>query len=449
MYIYDEEFRRRLQEEAARNGTSINKSASTRLSPQQVAQLAAQKSAEDKRKDSIINAGAQAGGALVGEATGVEGLGGYASGAYNLYDAIKGGGSSKDRITQGVQGASQIAGAAGVPGAGMVGGVIGGAQVASSNLPADKKADATKRIAEDVAAGVATGGISGAVQLGDKYLLDGKINNVRNKYDKVMDSPLGAITGPARWGANQLTDKALEKGFSLFGSGKGKDQVQRDAVRKILRESGFLGDPKAEDWNLENPDGTSFDIGKDGGARLGDGRRYFDVNTETQGNAIGSVNPLAYLITGGNEKLATEFSGYFTNTVTQGAGATDPKVANLNALDKYKKAGFDTAEKAIAGIDDLLKAGKIDEQKAQAFKGGIATVFGTATKAAAPQGATPVRRGNSGGAGKKRRQKFTYQPNVYTPNVYAPTTTAPMGAPSAYGDAFAESLANIYRMNQE
>lgn len=59
---------------------------------------------------------------------------------------------------------------------------------------------------------------------------------------------------------------------------------------------------------------------KDGGARLEDGRGYMDVDTAKQGASIGAMNPLAYILTGGDEKLATSFAGYFTNTVTQGDG---------------------------------------------------------------------------------------------------------------------------------
>jgi hypothetical protein len=315
--------------------------------------------------------------------------GGYAAAAYQLYKAMK----SKDRTQQvlGSAGAANTAAQAGGligSGAGAgIGAAIGAVGIGMSDADAKAKAKATRRLAEDTGLGVATGGVSGLVQVADQALLGGKINSARNKLDKVMDSPIGMIINPIGFANNKLTDKVLEKGFSMFGSGKGEDQVRRDAIRKMMQEQGMFGGSK-DDWTLENADGSSFDVGKDGGARLEDGRRYFDVNTEKQGAAIGSVNPLAYLMTGGNKQLATDMAGYLTNTITQGKGASDAATANLNALDKYKKAGFDTMDKASAGVDEMLKAGKIDQATADAFKGGLRTVYGASAPPSTTQPST-------------------------------------------------------------
>ncbi len=401
---------------------------------------------KNQQKDrALTQAGISIGGQVIGDQLDIKGVPGYGLGAYNVYQAATGKGSTKDRILQGGTGASQIAGAAGVPGMGYVAPVLGGIGIASSDASPEQKAQATRRLAEDTGLNIATGGVSGLVQLADKQFLGGKINNLRNKYDKIMDSPIGMAINPIGFATNKITGKAMEKAFSLGGSGKGEDQQQRDVVRKMLKESGFLGDPKAEDWNLENPDGTSFDIGKDGGARLEDGRRYSDVDTTKQGAAIGAVNPLAYIITGGDEKLATNFAGYFTNTITQGEGATNPETARLNALDKYKKAGIDTPDKAIAKIDELLKSGKIDEEKAAAFKGGIASVFSPSAPTT-PSGSATRPATTSAPSRKPARRMTRYARNVYTPNTYEIPQVAPPAVD--YGGNFAEALANVYADNQ-
>jgi hypothetical protein len=318
-------------------------------------------------------------GSLAGQ---IKEYGGYAAAAYQLYKAIKSG-NTRQQVLGGAQAANTAAQAGGLIGSGAgagIGAAIGAIGLGLSDADAETKAKATRRLAEDTGLGVATGGISGLVQIADQALLGGKINSARNKLDKVMDSPIGMAINPIGFATNKLTDKVLEKGFSMFGSGKGKDQLRRDAIRSMMQQQGMFGGQK-DDWTLENADGSSFDVGKDGGARLSDGRRYFDVDTKTQGAAIGSVNPLAYLMTGGDQKLATEMAGYLTNTITQGKGASDAATANLNALDKYKKAGFDTMDKASMGIDEMLKAGKIDQATADAFKGGLKTVYGASTPA--------------------------------------------------------------------
>jgi len=369
-------------------------------------------------------------------------------GAVNLWRTLADKNSSgADKAVGGISAGTQIASA--IPGMEALGPVgtalnagYGGYKILNSDASGEQKAAATRRLAEDVGMGVATSGVSSIVQLADQKLLGGKINKLRGKYDKVMDSPVGMAINPVGYATNKL----MAKGFGMFGSGKSEDQQQRDKIRASLKSSGFLGDPNAEDWNIENADGSTYDIGKDGGAKRENGMGYSEVDTKTQGNAIGAVNPLAYLITGGNEKLASNFAGYLTNSTTVGAGAKDAAVANANALARYKAAGYDTAEKAIAGIDDMLKAGKIDEAKAAAFKGGINTVFGATPKPAATTTTQPQRSTQQAPRKPLRAQK-TYQRQTYTPNVYAPSVASPSA--SAYGDEFAQALANTYTNNQD
>jgi len=323
-------------------------------------------------------------------------------------------------------------------------GLYSGGRILASDADNKDKAKALTETGISAGESYYTAGLSDVAKMADKKLLGGKLSALRAKTDKY---------NMAKLGINETLEASLNFGDSLWGSSKGKDQVSRDAVRSMLQKNKFFGEG-GDDYSLDNADGTSFDIGKDGGARLEGDRKYYDIDPSSQnpiqGQAIGAVNPLAYLITGGNEKLATNFAGYFTNTVMQGAGGEDYAVTNANALDKYKKAGFDTAEKAIAGIDDLVKAGKLDPEKAEAFKGGINTVFGKIPSS--DTRGSSVQSNSSGpkkGDGKRRRPENSYQPPAAAPpQVFAPTTTAPMGTSSTYGDGFAQSLANIYASNQ-
>jgi hypothetical protein len=100
-------------------------------------------------------------------------------------------------------------------------------------------------------------------------------------------------------------------------------------------------------------------------------------------------------MTGGDKQLATDFAGYFTNTMLQGKGAEDLNTAYLNARDKYEKAGIKDAATAKAGIQALVEQGKITQDEATAFNGGIDTVFGS-------QPATPANGGQNQGANNRR-----------------------------------------------
>lgn len=374
--------------------------------------------------------------------------GGSAAAALQLYNALKNGNDRERGF--GVAGAANTGlmanGAYGAGTGSIIGAGIGAVGALSSDMSDKQKAVALRRTTEDALANYGTAGIWGGVQALDRALLGGQTDKLRTKLEKAP------VIG---WGA-QIGDKVTAKALGTFGSKKSGDQLQRDQVRKALQEGGFFGEGK-DDWTLDNPDGTGFDVGKDGGARLDDGRRYYELDMASenpvQGQAIGAVNPLAYLITGGDEKLATSFAGYFTNTIMQGAGGQDLAVANANALDKYKKAGFDTPDKAHAGIDELVKAGKLDAEKAAAFHNGINTVFGIAPKANGTSG-TGTRQPSTTAkkpGGKKRRgsSRRTYAEQTYTPTEYAIPTTAPMGTPSTYGDTFAQGLADVYKSNQE
>ena len=366
----------------------------------------------------------------------VKQYGGSAAAIYNFYKAMQQD-STKGKVLGGAGAVNQGLMANNVYGAGpgaIIGSAIGAGSILSGNGTDKQKATALRKTAEDGALNFATGGIWGGVQTLDNALLGGQLNKLRTKLDKVP-----VLNLPSK-----VTEKVLSEGLGAIGSGKSAEQMQRDTVRDALQEAGFFGGGK-DDWTLDNADGSGWDVGADGSKF----EQQTAVNTEKQGAAIGAMNPLAYLLTGGDEKLATSFAGYFTNTVTQGAGATDPAVANANALDKYKKAGFDTPQKAQAGIDELVKAGKLDPEKAAAFKHGINTVFGIAPKAPGTSG--PTTPSDSKPSAKKKRRgggRRTYEEQTYTPNEYAPQTTAPMGTPSQYGDGFAQGLANIYMANQ-
>lgn len=259
-----------------------------------------------------------------------------------------------------------------------------------------------------------------------------------------------ALTNPMTSWAVPIVDKIS----GLWSSGKPKDQKRRDQVRKVMQQHGMFG-TSGDDWTLDNPDNTGFDVGKDGGAQY-NGHKYYETDLtnapQNQSAAKAGMDPLAYLITGGDKELAPEFSGYFTNTVVQGAGGKDLNVLKANILDKYKKAGFDTPEKAQAGIAELVKAGKIDQATGQTLSASVMAAFSPAapmgTRRSGPMNPNAsnnnmARRRAAGENRRRRTQAQSYAPQVYAPNVLSPTSTS-----NGYNE-FGQGLANVYQQNQQ
>jgi hypothetical protein len=172
----------------------------------------------------------------------------------------------------------------------------------------------------------------------------------------------------------------------LTASGKSKDQMKRDMVRKQLREMGALD----EQWSIGLADGSRFDYGKDGGARLanydGKGERSYkdvDFNNPFANRAVAMTNPLGYLMGGKDTKLSTEMVGYHTNAVT--SNAKDEKQVEENARSLYNQFGFKTREDAIAGLDQLKADGAINEDLYAAFTSEVSRLLPSGAEAPKPE----------------------------------------------------------------
>jgi hypothetical protein len=216
--------------------------------------------------------------------------------------------------------------------------------------------------------------------------LYGAYNLSKNLMDNRKDAKGGAMAGAATGAAigsfipgigtviGGLIGAAVGGGAGgLIGGDKGKDQLSRDGVRKGLKKIGFVG--QNNDWALRNPDGTSFDIGKDGNARIKDPsgreRRQFEVDFSNPraSQVVGYLDPLAGIMTGEDEKLRSAFSGYLTNSALMGADAKS------NARSYYDRLGVNK-EGALRELQKLRDAKKIDENRYSAYNNSLNLLFG-------------------------------------------------------------------------
>ena len=143
---------------------------------------------------------------------------------------------------------------------------------------------------------------------------------------------IGTVIGGVIGGAVGFFNKS-------FKTGKSAEQIARDKFRESLQTGGILD----KDWNIQLADGTKFDIGKDGKARLinldGTERRYHEVDFRSPlaSEAVGLLSPLLSTITGGETTMKHQMVGYLTNAVTASEGDRDTMIRNV--LGVYQQFG--------------------------------------------------------------------------------------------------------------
>lgn len=161
---------------------------------------------------------------------------------------------------------------------------------------------------------------------------------------------------------------------SLFASGKGRNQLLRDAWRQKLIENEIIGN----DYKMELPGGVSFDWGKDGGAVLpnvgniegrGTERNYYqtDLSNPEVMNRIGAINAIGQALSGGDKDLANWATGYASNTVS----ATPDVQKNIMGL-VDKLGGRDRVYGAV--LQSFVQ-GDIDENQRDAALAGLDKVY--------------------------------------------------------------------------
>lgn len=150
-------------------------------------------------------------------------------------------------------------------------------------------------------------------------------------------------------------------------SGKHKDQIVRDRVRSVLVENNVLD----SNYRLALADGSTYNMGRDGGkkADLGGLRPYeVNVNNPLATYAVSWVNPLVDLMFPGNQKIKTDFAGYFANAALSNATDLDGVRANVAAF--MQRMGLNDQQLAQA-IIQRAQAGQIPSDVAQAYLNGI------------------------------------------------------------------------------
>lgn len=147
---------------------------------------------------------------------------------------------------------------------------------------------------------------------------------------------------------------------NMTGSRKGKEQLMRDSVRSKFKEAGLVDDKYI--MTLDN--GRQLDLGKDGSWAP----YNVDTNKASAQQGVGWLQPLAYMIAGGNDKMADQFAGILYNELDP-TGDMDLMQLRDEVLYVYKKFGVkpsQLAQFANESVEDT-ELRKLDPARRDAF----------------------------------------------------------------------------------
>lgn len=194
-----------------------------------------------------------------------------------------------------------------------------------------------------------------------------------------------ALVGPVNLGI-------MSTASSMFKSGKGKDQVARDFLRKDLKTKGIYN----KDFSLDLADGTKANVGLDGGATHA--VRYKDklVDSKSKGE-IGAYNTdytndldffsgmtgntFARLMYGGRDPTIDQTGGQLGNAFLGKVGYGQDMTAEnfntvmTNARGVYAKAGIKSKEDGLELVNRAVKEGRLSNADAIAAQQSLGMMY--------------------------------------------------------------------------
>lgn len=174
--------------------------------------------------------------------------------------------------------------------------------------------------------GIVQGGVGLVQNFGKPDPVGGAINgmgigsSIGSMCCPVVGTAIGAVVGAVAGGL-----------LGCISSGKHGDQKQRDTVRSVLMQAGVID----KNYTLPLADGSRYDIGKDGGKRAEfGGLRPFEVdfNRPFAQKTVEMALEVAKLFSNGNQKIESDFAGYFANAAMSNAATMEQVEANIESI---------------------------------------------------------------------------------------------------------------------
>ena len=195
------------------------------------------------------------------------------------------------------------------------------------------------------------------------------------------------------------------RGLASVLGGKNRDQMNRDKVREMMQEGGFLDDK----FNVQLAGGNKFDLGQDGSKQI----YNTDPNNAATGETIADVHLLAAMIGGQNQKIKSDVAGMLTNAALSNG---DPV---SNVMQMYQNFGITNGDEARGLIGQLQEKGVITKEDGDQMQQNIAKLFGMPSNrpvAGPPKKSSgsskPEPKKKSGGSSKQKAPLFPAKPQV-------------------------------------
>lgn len=200
-----------------------------------------------------------------------------------------------------------------------------------------------------------------------------------------IGSSIDALTGGATLGAGTalgaIIGGLIGLGSGYFGSDKDKHQIARDYARDRMVNLGIYEHKPATD--------EVFSMGGDGGYRLPDGRRAFEIVkgmaegaperefTQREGEVIGALNPFSYIVGQGRSRGDVDIAGNTTGLLyNELANRGEEGVTDAEIMDLYSRAGA-THGSAFEAINTLAELEAISEEEQRAAHNALNELYGS------------------------------------------------------------------------
>ena len=213
-----------------------------------------------------------------------------------------------------------------------------------------------------------------------EYIIRKAVSSVQKELSELLGSKT-ALTSIQGLGSSNIGSAFKPLGMALAAvggllgfikAGKHQDQIQRDNVRQVLQENGALD----QNWSIGLADGSRYNIGVDGKAQaeFGNLRAFeLDFSKKNVSQTVGLVNPFMAVLSGGNKKIQSDFTGYFVRAAMSNAGEDMSKIKeNVSAI--FNQIGM-SAEQLVGGLVELARQGKITQSELSAYLNGAKTLF--------------------------------------------------------------------------
>lgn len=159
------------------------------------------------------------------------------------------------------------------------------------------------------------------------------------------------------FGTSFLYNPVFARG-GLFGSSKDKDQQRRDSLRGMVQGRGVSN----ESHRIPYASGREpFDLGSE---TLSNGSPAYNVDFSQPlaGDIVATVNPLAFILSGGDPKETSDLTGMLTNYAYGGGEITNKDEVRNNILNIYRRSGF-TPDDVLSQLQTLYENGKINKSQ--------------------------------------------------------------------------------------